>query len=116
MVKYKYGEFGEMQFEDAIRFIRKKIFFLLLIVDEETKWKYDDVDVEAAFEDIFYLIDGFNEILYEPKEVVTAISLLHSALVEYMNPEFKYEVYRKLVLDAGNEIKKVGEVTPYADT
>lgn len=114
MVNYLYGQFEDMQFEDAIVYIRKKIFYLLLIVDEETSYQFGDVDVEKAYMDVFYILDGLNEILDEPKELVTAISLLQSALNEYMSPEFDFNTYRKLVLDSGNEINKITGRCSYA--
>lgn len=114
MVVYKYGTFADMQFEDAITYLRRKIFFLLLIVDKRTRVDYPRVDVEHCFHDVFYVLNGLNEILREPKELVTCISMLCSALEEYKNPNFSFLVYRKLILDAGNELEKVKGVVSNA--
>jgi len=114
-MKYLYGEFGVKQFNDAITYIRKKIFFLLVVVDKYDGYKFQDVDVEKCFDDIFAILDGLNCILRKPKELVTTVSLLESALLEYTNPDFDFFKYRKLILDAGNEIQKIKEVEKHAD-
>lgn len=116
MWKHKYGEFQNKQVEDAKRFIRKQIYFLILCVDPDTKDEYINVDVVAAFDGILRKISGLNSILFYPPELVRVISLLEAALIEYKTSQFdsvedfKCSTYRKLVLDAGNEVLKIGEV------
>ena len=48
-----------------------------------------------------------NEVLYEPPELVSVISLLQAALTEYLSPTFEFKKYRKLLLDSGAEILKI---------
>ena len=43
-------------------------------------------------------------------ELVTVLSLLQAAMTEYNNPEFDFQTYRKLILDAGAEVEKLKEV------
>ena len=107
MIEYKYGEFQDKQFSDALYEYRKKIYFLLLIVDKNTKDNYPYVDVDKAYDNLFKELGGLNELLCYPKELVTVNALLEAAIVEYHNPDFEWSVYRKLVLDAGNEVLKV---------
>lgn len=109
-MKYKYGEFTENQISLTKTKLRKQIFFLLLIVDPNTKAEYEGTDPVAAIENVQWIIGGFNELLGCPQEIVTIASLLSSALIEYTNPEFEFKVYRKLILDAGNEVLKIKEV------
>ena len=109
-MKYEYGEFTENQISETKAKLRKQIFFLLLIVDPNTKAEYKDTDPVAAIENVQWIIGGFNELLGYPQEIVTIASLLSSALIEYTNSEFDYKVYRKLILDAGNEVLKIKEV------
>ena len=109
MITYKYGRFEERQVKQAKEKIRKLIFFLLLYVDPETSDEFE-VNVEQAFDHVQTIIGGLNAILFYPREVVIASSLLESALMEYKNPDFSFKRYRKLVLDAGQEIEKVKEV------
>lgn len=110
MWKHKYGEFEENQIEITKKAIRKQIFFLLLCVDPESDEDYSNIDVAAAFNGLLKKLGGLNSILFYPPELVRVISLLEAALIEYNNPDFQFSVYRKLVLDAGSEVKKIKEV------
>lgn len=107
---YKYGDFSHNQIHETKQSIRKSIFFLLLIVDPKTKNEYENVDVIAAFGNLLHKLGGMNSILLEPPEMVSVISLLEAALIEYSSPEFEWQTYRKLILDAGSEVLKVKEV------
>lgn len=109
-MEYKYGTFTTNQIAETKCKLRKQIFFLLLIVDPETCGNYENIDVPSAFDNIMYMIGGLNKLLDYPQQLVTVMSLLQSALDEYLDPDFDYEVYRKLVLDAGNEVQKIKEV------
>lgn len=110
MWKHKYGEFEDSQIEATKKYIRKQIYFLLLCVDPNTKDEYLNVNVESAFNNILVKVSGLNDILFYPSELVLIISLLQSALNEYMSPNFDFMKYRKLILDAGNEVLKIQEV------
>jgi len=103
----KYSVFSSTQIEEAKKNIRKRIFFLLLIVDPETKDKYDNINVEDAFNIEIKKIGGMNRLLSYPKELVEVLSLLEAALMEYENPNFEFKVYRKLVLDAGALVENI---------
>ena len=109
-MKYKYGEFTQNQIALTKAKIRKQIFFLLLIVDPDTKAQYEGTDPIAAIENLQWFIAGFNELLNHPQELVTIASLLSAALIEYTSPDFTFGKYRKFVLDAGNEVLKIKEV------
>lgn len=110
MVNYKYGDFNEIQFEQAKEKIRKQIYFLLLIVDEETKGEYPNINVDEAFRNVFNHINGMNAILFYPPELVRVVSLLETALNTYKSDIFDFKLYRKLILDAGCEVLKIKEV------
>lgn len=107
MLEYKYGKFDEEQFEGAKQHIRKQIYFLLLIVDENTKGDYPNIIVEEAFNNVFNYLNGLNELLLYPPELVRIISLLNTALIEYKKDDFEFSVYRKLILDAGCEVLNI---------
>lgn len=110
MWRHKYGEFETQQVEDVKNFMRKQIYFLLLYVDPNTKDEYPDVNVESAFNNVLTKLSGLNELLFYPTELVIVLSLLEQALIEFKNPNFSFGVYRKLILDAGNEVLKIKEV------
>lgn len=105
---YKYGQFKSDQIHLTKEKLRKKIYFLLLIADPDTADNYD-VDVTAAFKNVQNVLDGYNSLVGYPKEVVTVASLLEKALINYQE-NFNFQLYRKLVLDAGREIMNVKEV------
>lgn len=110
---HKYGgDFTQNQVEYEIKKMRNRIYFLLLVVDPKTKNEYKDmnVDVNKSFDAVLRRLAGLNELFMHRGELVEAMSALETALIEYNNPNFDYSVYRRLVLDAGNEVLKMGEV------
>lgn len=109
-MKYKYGEFSKGQFAEAKEYLRKRIYFLLLIVDPETASNYADINVEKAFESTLTDIGGLNDLLGCPVELVTILSKLNAARLEYERDDFRWKKYRKLILDSGNEVMKIKEV------
>ena len=106
---HKYGSYSDNQLSATKQYIRKQIFYLLLYVDPETKVEYPNVDVKKAFQGLQYKLGGLNSILFEPPSLITVMSLLEAALLEYQKESFNFNVYRKLVLDAGNEVKKIDD-------
>lgn len=108
-MKHLYGEFSENQIAQTKKSLRGSIFFLLLCVDPKTSWEYQDVDVNQCFNGLLLKIGGLNELLLKQPEIVTTMSLLQAALMEFNNPDFNFSVYRKLILDAGSEINKLRE-------
>ena len=107
-VKYKYGTFDQSQIAKQKDKLRKQIFFLLLIADPATADNYE-VDVEAAFKNIQNILDGYNSLTGYPREVVVVASLLEKALLNYQD-NFNFQIYRKLILDAGREVLNIKEV------
>ena len=110
MVKHLYGEFTDHQITDTKKSIRGSLFFLLLCVVPDTSETYKDVNVNKAFDNLFYKIDGLNELLLYQKNIVDIMSLLKEAQLIYNSPDFDFQVYRKLILDAGAEVLKLKEV------
>ena len=109
-MKHLYGEFTKDQIVQSKKSLRGSIFFLLLCVDKKTAWEYKDIDVNKSFKGLLLRIGGMNDLLMSPPELVTVLSLLQAAMTEYNNPEFNFKTYRKLILDAGAEVDRLGEV------
>ena len=109
-MEYKYGEFTENQIKETKDYIRKQIFFLLLIVDPKTRENYSNYNVEKTFNSLLLKFGGLNSLLEQPPEFVSVMSLLEAALIEYTSEDFDYQIYRKLILDAGSEVLKIKEV------
>lgn len=114
-MKHKYGEFSENQVVKAKERIRKQIFFLLILADPEKNQDYKDVDIRVSFNSIMTFLGGLNSLLHYPVEIVTILSLLEAALMElkkneYNIQDFRHSLYRKLILDAVNEVGSIKEV------
>lgn len=107
-MKSKYGDFTDKQVNDTLLKLRKKIFFLLLYVDPKTKNEYVKIDVNGAFENLLYELVGMNSLFFNPPELVTVCNLLEAARMEYFAEDFNFKVYRKLILDSGVEVMKLG--------
>ena len=108
---YKYGDFSSNQIANTKEYIRKRIFFLMLLAEpNQPENKYSNIDINDAFDGELRKLGGLNSILFEPPELVRVISLLEAALIEYNSENFDWLKYRKLVLDAGNEVLKIKEV------
>lgn len=110
MITSKYGSYTESQLSVTKQYIRKQIFYLLLYVDPKTSIDYPNVNVLKAFNGLQYKLGGLNSILFEPPSLVTVMSLLEAAMLEFQNIDnFDFNKYRKLILDAGNEVLKIDD-------
>ena len=109
MYPHKYGEFADMQISEIKEILRKRIFFLLVVADDEannSKIKFSEIDLRQANTTLLWRISGLNELLGEPIELVTVLSLLEEAK-NSITENFDFAKYRKLILDAGAEIMKI---------
>ena len=110
MIKTKYGFYPESQFSEVKKYLRKQIFYLLLYVDPKTKVDYPDVNVPQAIIGLQYKFKGLNSILLESPSVINVMSMLEAALLEFQSDnDFDFYTYRKLILDAGNEVLKIDD-------
>ena len=114
-MKYKYGDFTKSQIRETKEKMRRQIFFLLLIVDPTTSEDYEDVNIKDAFQNVLSTFGGLNDLLGYPQELVTIMSQLNAAFIEYKSSNFHWKKYRKLVLDAGNTVLKIKEVEDNAN-
>lgn len=114
MYPHKYGEFADMQISEIKEILRKRIFFLLLVAEDykiNNGGNYPEINLTQANTTLLWRISGLNDLLGEPLELVTVLSLLEEA--KNTIPEdldfatFNYAKYRKLILDAGAEIMKI---------
>ena len=105
--KSLYGKFNEKQIAQVIKSLRGSIFFLLLCVDRKTSHEYENVDVNKCFDGLLLKLGGMNDLLMNQPEIVTTMSLLLAAKKEFNKDRLNFYKYRKLILDAGSEIKKI---------
>lgn len=106
-MKTLYGNYDDKQFEQYKIQLHKEMFWLLLYKDPVTKNKYKDVNFEKYFINLMKKIDGLNEILLYPIEIISIMSLLQAALIESRKIDFNYQSYRKLILDAHSLVDKI---------
>ena len=104
MISHKYGEFSAEQVESVKQFLRKRIFFLLIVAEDPASFR--NVDLAKAHINVMWRISGLNSLLGEPREVVNVLSLLEEAYNTLITDPFNFQKYRKLILDAGSEIMK----------
>ena len=112
MMETLYGEFGSEQLIAYREKLHKKLFWLLLYKDPKTKDEYNYVDFDKYFNGLMGEIDGLNEVLRQPPELVEMMSILQAAYNESTSQNFNYREYRKRVLDAHSVLDKLdfGEV------
>lgn len=105
----KYGQFSEEQISEYKVILHKKLFWLLLYKDPKTKDEYKSVNFEKYYNGLMGEINGFNELLSYPKQVVEIMSLLEAALIESKDDNFDYSKYRKYILDAHALVDQIGK-------
>lgn len=109
-MKHKYGEYTEFQISEFKKRIRKSIYVLLLSVDKNTSKQFEDSNIDAMFDSLLYELGGASNVLFHPSEIVEAVNLLERARLELISKDFRWKVYRKLILDAGACIGRIEEV------
>ena len=109
-MKHKYGEYTEFQIGEFKKRIRKTIFLLLLCVDPKTAGQFKGAKTDKIFEGLLYELGGASDVFFEPAEIVEAVNLLERAKQELRSKKYDFQVYRKLILDAGACIDRIKEV------
>ena len=110
MIEHKYGSYSNEQFDEYKTKLHKKIFWLLIYKDPNTKDQFPNVDTyafEQYFKHVMLEIDGMNALLFYPVEICSIMSLLESAFHETQKEEFDFKLFRKLILDAHALIDKI---------
>ena len=106
-MKYLYGELQEKQLIYQKESLHRAIHWLLLYKDPKTKNEYPSVNFDLYFTKLMKRIDGLNELLFYPDEIVTLLSLLEAAFIETQKNNYNYNSYRTLILDAHSMVDKI---------
>ena len=106
-MEHLYGTFSETQLEEYKVKIHKELFWLLLYKDPKTCEKYKEINYDKYFVGVMNKMNGFNELLFYPVEIVSIMSLLQAAFQESQKEKFDYRVYRKLILDAHTLVDQI---------
>lgn len=107
MISHKYGVFKKDQTDSYQNKLRKKIFWLVLYTDSNTKDDFENVDVVKYHENLLFEISSYNALLFYPKDFVEIINTLEQALTILKSDEFDFKRYKKLVFDAGSLMQKL---------
>lgn len=102
-MKHLYGTFSPTQIKEQKKSLHNSVHWLLIYKEENYEY------LDTYFDSLLMRIGGLNDILLEPPELVTLLSLLHAARVEARKEDFEFKKYRKLILDSHSLIDKIKE-------
>ncbi len=113
LVPHKYGVFTSNQIEYYQEKLRKKLFWLILYTDEETKDEFKNVDVLKYHKDLLFEISSYNALLLYPENFTEIINSLETALGVLESNHFNFKRYKRLVFDAGAKLQQLKVGDPY---
>ena len=96
----KYGDLTAAQLDEYREKLHKKLFWLLLYKDPNTKCEYQQTDFDRYFQALMMELKGLDEVLVHPAGLVEMLCILEAAFDETKKEPFEYPIYRKFVLDA----------------
>lgn len=102
-MKYKYGEYPKEQFHDYKKRLHSLVHWLLIYAEEDT-----DI-LDDYFEKVQYKLNGLNELISYPTQLVEIMNLIESAKIEYNKGNYNHDIYRKTILDIHELIDRIPE-------
>jgi len=103
--KTKYGSFSSDQMQNYKKKLHSQVHWFLIYYEN----KYRRLD--EYFEEIQYYLNGLDEILCYPLEMVQLMSKIECARLEYNKSDCNYKLYRKSILDAHSLIDTLPDYT-----
>lgn len=103
-MKHKYGTFKKSQFSEYKNRMHDLVHWLLIYAEEE---KTDTLN--KYFIKVQYKLNGLNELINYPSQMVEIMVLVESARLEYQKENFNFKTYRKIVLDIHELIDRIPE-------
>ena len=103
-MKYKYGTYPDEQFDSYKKRMHSLIHWLLIYAEE------DNPILDKYFEKVQIKLDGLNELLNHPTQIIEIMNLVESARIEYGRDNHSHKAYRKIILDAHELIDDITEV------
>lgn len=100
-MEYKYGVYPQEQFEGYKQRIHSLVHWLLIYAEQESPILND------YFDKLQYKLDGLNELIKYPAQLVEIMALIESARIEYNKPNYNYKIYRKTIFDIHELIDKI---------
>ena len=111
-MQYLYGEFTDEQINKTVISMHNDIHKLLVYKDPEITEQIfnSEEDFVNYFTNLLFRFGGLNELLGEPKEMVSLMSTLQGAYREIRNPKkYKFWRFRRAILDCHGYIKAMFE-------
>ena len=102
-MEYKYGVYPSTQFHEYKKRMHNLIHWLLIYAEEKNPCLND------YFNKVQYKLDGLNELIKHPAQLIEIMNLVESAKIEYNKPDYSHKVYRKIILDIHELIDKIPE-------
>lgn len=92
--KTKYGFFSSDQMKDYKKKLHSQIHWFLIYYENH----YERLD--EYFDEIQYYLNGLDELLCYPSEMIQLMTKIECAKIEYSKPDCNHKLYRKSILDA----------------
>jgi hypothetical protein len=102
-MKYKYGTYPNEQFDEYKKRIHSLIHWLLIYKEENAEI------LPGYFEKVQSKLDGLNELMNHPVQIVEIMNLIESARLESEKEDMSFRQYRKLILDAHDLVDSIEE-------
>lgn len=100
---YKYGVYPSTQFSEYKKRLHNLVHWLLIYAEE------DDPNLNNYFAKVQYKLDGLNELINYPSQLVEIMNLIESAKIEYNKENYNHAIYRKTILDVHELIDRIPE-------
>jgi len=102
-MKYKYGEFKSEQVHDYKKRMHSLVHWLLIYAEEENP------TIDKYFETVQTKLNGLNELIGYPTQLIEIMALVESAKLEYHSDCYEHSKYRGFILDAHELIDRIEE-------
>lgn len=102
-MNYKYGTYPDSQFVGYKKRLHSLIHWLLIYAEESNPILND------YFDKVQYKLDGLNELINYPTQLIEIMNLIESAKIEYNKENYRHDLYRKTILDIHDLIDKLPE-------
>lgn len=102
-MNYKYGELPHEQIHEYKTRIHSWVHWLLIYAEKK------DTDLNNYYDKVQYKMDGLNSLLNYPTQVIEIMNLIESAKIEYNNPDYSHDKYRKIIFEVHELIDRIPE-------
>lgn len=101
---HKYGSYPKNQFHDYKKRMHSLVHWLLIYAENEDK-SY----VNNYFQIVQERINGLNELLDFPVQIIEIMSFIESAKIELNKDDYCHNKYRKIIFDVHELIDRIPE-------